>query len=40
MIWSERDGEYEFSFAQICLEYGIIYQTTTPYTPHSNDLAE
>ena len=40
MIRSDRGGEYESPFAEICLEYGIIHQTTAPYTPQSNDLAE
>ena len=40
MIRSDRGGEYESLFAEICLEYGIINQTTTPYTPQSNGLAE
>ena len=40
MIRSDRGGEYESPFAEICLEYGIIHQTTAPYTPQSNGLAE
>ena len=36
MIRSDRGGEYESPFAEICLEYGIFHQTTAPYTPQSN----
>ena len=39
-LWSDRGGEYESPFTEICLEYGIIHQTTVPYTPQSNGLAE
>ena len=31
MILSYRGKEYESPFAEICLEYGIIHQTTAPY---------
>ena len=40
MIRSDRGGEYESLFAEICLEYGIIHQTTAPYTPQSNSVVE
>ena len=40
MIRSDKGGEYESLFAEICLEYGIIHQNTAPYTPQSNGLAE
>ena len=33
MIRSDRGGEYEFPFQEICLENGIIHQMTAPYTP-------
>ena len=39
MIRSDRGGEYESPFAEICLENNI-HQTTAPYTPQSNGLAE
>ena len=40
IIRSDRGGEYESPFAEICLEYGIIRQSIEPYTPQSNGLAE
>ena len=40
MIQSDSGGEYESPFTEICLEYGIIHQTTAPYTPQSNCLVE
>ena len=32
MIRSDSGGEYEYPLAEICLENGIIHQTTAPYT--------
>ena len=40
MIRSDRCGEYEFPFQEICLENGIIHQMTAPYTPQQNGVAE
>ena len=40
MIRSDKGGKYESPFAEICLENGIIHQTTPPYTPQSNGIAE
>ena len=40
MISCDRGGEYELQFAEICLENGIILQTTAPYTPQSNGIVE
>ena len=40
MIRSDRGGEYEFPFQEICLENGIIHQMTTPYTPQQNGVSE
>ena len=40
IIRSDRGGEYEFPFEEICTEFGIIYQTTAPYTPQSNGVAK
>ena len=39
-IRSDRGGEYEAPFEGLCLESGIIHQTTAPYTPQSNGVAE
>ena len=38
MFRSDRGGEYESPFAEICLENGIIHQTTAPYTPNLMEL--
>ena len=40
IIRSDRGGEYEFSFEEICTEFGIVHQMTAPYTPQSNGVAE
>ena len=40
MIRSDRGGEYESPFVEICLENGLLHQTTAPYTPRSNGIAE
>ncbi|CAL1356033.1 unnamed protein product [Linum trigynum] len=40
MARSDRGGEYEFPFEEICLENGIIHQTSAPYTPQKNGVAE
>lgn len=39
IIRSDRGGEYEFSFGEICSQHGIIHQTT-PYSPQQNNVAE
>ena len=33
MIKSDRGGEYEFRFEEICNEFGIIHQMTALDTP-------
>jgi transposase InsO family protein len=39
-IRSDRGGEYVAPFEQLCADSGIIHQTTTPYSPQSNGIAE
>ena len=36
IIRSDRGGEYEFPFEEICTEFGIVHQMTAPYNPQSN----
>ena len=41
VIRSDRGGEYEsVAFSDFCAQYGIVHQTTTPYTPEQNGVAE
>ena len=40
MIRSDKGGEYESPFAEICVENGTIHQTMAPYSPQSNEIAE
>ena len=40
IIRSDRGGEYEFPFEEICTEFGIVHQMTAPYTPQSNGVAK
>ncbi|GFP97577.1 retrovirus-related pol polyprotein from transposon tnt 1-94 [Phtheirospermum japonicum] len=39
-IRSDRGGEYVAPFEELCNESGIIHQTTAPYSPQSNGVAE
>jgi len=39
-IRSDRGGEYDAPFNVFCSENGIIHQTTAPYSPQSNGVAE
>ena len=36
IIKSDRSGEYESNKFMLCANFGIIYQTTTPYIPQWN----
>ena len=40
VIRSDRGGEYETPFGDFCSQNGIIHQTTTPYSPQQNGVAE
>ena len=41
MLRSDRGGEYEFTtLSEFCALHGIVHQTTTPYTPQQNGIAE
>ena len=37
---SDRGGEYESPFVDLCVHNGIIHETTTPYSPQSNGVAK
>ncbi|GJT50472.1 retrotransposon protein, putative, ty1-copia subclass [Tanacetum coccineum] len=41
ILRSDRGGEYESNdFAEFCSTFGIVHQTTAPYTPQQNEVAE
>nr|GEY67043.1 polyprotein, putative [Tanacetum cinerariifolium] len=41
ILRSDRGGEYESTdFSEFCSTFGIVHQTTTPYTPQQNRVAE
>ena len=40
VLRSDRGGEYELQFVEFCAWHGIIYETTTPYSPQSNGVAK
>ena len=40
VLKSDRGGEYESSFVDFCAQHGIIHETTSPYLPQSNGVAE
>ena len=40
MLRSDRGGEYESPFVDVCAQHGIIHETTTPYSPQSNGEAK
>ena len=40
VLKSDRGGEYVHPFEEFCAHHGIIHQTTAPYSPQSNGIAE
>ena len=40
VLRSDRGGEYESPFGEFYLQYGIVHQTTAPYSPQQNGVAE
>ena len=41
VLRSDRGGEYDSSiFDELCAKFGIIHQTTAPYTPQQNGIAK
>ena len=40
VIRSDSGGEYEAPFGDFCSQHGIIHQTTAPYSPQQNGVAE
>ena len=40
MLRSDRGGEHESPFFDVCAQHGIIHETTTPYSPQSNRVVE
>ena len=40
VLKSDRGCEYESPFVEVCAQHGIIQETTTPYLPQSNGVAE
>ena len=40
VLRSGRVREYESPFGEFCLQYGIVHQTTAPYSPQQNGIAK
>ena len=40
VLRSDRGGEYESPFFDVCAQHGIIHETTTLYSPQSNGVVE
>ena len=40
VLRSDRGGEYELSFVDVCAQNGSIHETTSPSSPKSNGVAE
>ena len=40
VLRTDRGEEYESPFVDLCTQHGIIHETTAPYSPQSNGVAE
>ena len=40
VLRSDRGGEYESPFIDVCAQHEIIHETITPNSPQSNGVAE
>ena len=40
VLRSDRGGQYESPFVDVCAQHGIIHEITTPYSSISNIVAE
>ena len=40
VLRSDRGDENESLFVDFCAQYGIIHETTTPYSPQSNGVSK
>ncbi|KAK6146747.1 hypothetical protein DH2020_020616 [Rehmannia glutinosa] len=40
VLRNDRGGEYESPFAEFCAQHGIRHETTAPYSPQQNGIAE
>ena len=40
MVRSDRGGEYESPFVDVCTQYEIIHETTISYSPQSNGVVK
>ena len=40
VLRSDRGGEYKSPFFDVCAQHRIIHETTSPYSPRSNGVAE
>ena len=40
VLRSDKGEEYESPFGEFCLQHGIVHQTTSPYSPQQNGVAE
>nr|GEV20226.1 zinc finger, CCHC-type [Tanacetum cinerariifolium] len=40
VVRSDKEGEYESPFTELCAKHGIRHEFTTPYSPQQNGIAE